>query len=136
MLYMLPQSGAHFRVVWHPLNIYEFGTKCRSLNVLLSVRFLIQSRWSLCASNIHVEKRYTIGRKFLIDITKPGKCFSLTGLAFARFSMKTKEKFLFSMYTSLILAYNHQKSCVSCNMYSTIFRILYNRPLEIAFQGL
>jgi hypothetical protein len=57
--------------------------------------------------------------KFLIDITKLGKCFSLTGLAFARFPMKTKEKFLFSMYTSLILAYNHKKSCVSCN-------VLYN----------
>jgi hypothetical protein len=27
MLYMLPQSGAQFRVVWHPLNIYEFGLK-------------------------------------------------------------------------------------------------------------
>ena len=60
-------------------------------------------------------------KQLLIVIAKPAQFLSLTSLAFARFSMKTKVKFLFSMYSSLTPAYNHEKSCVSCTLQSSEF---------------
>jgi hypothetical protein len=61
-------------------------------------------------------------------ITKP-ECLSLiiwcrTSMAFARFLMKIKVKFLFSMYSSLIRAYSCEKSCVSYTLH-IVFHIIF-----------
>jgi hypothetical protein len=60
----------------------------------------------------------------------------LNKLGFCQILPKTKVKFLSSMYSSLIPACNHEKSCVSCTLLFSGFCKIFPKILEIAFQGL
>jgi hypothetical protein len=57
-------------------------------------------------------------------------------LGFCQILPETKVKFLSSMYSSLIPACYHEKSCISCTLLSSESYEIFPKILEIAFQGL